>query len=201
MRCARGREMCARTCGSRRETCAGAPQRGWSVWGNAPQSDRAPYLVDHVLKLSLGRVLAERAHDSAQLLRGDGAVTILVEQGEGLLELGNLLLCTDTHHNSAPAPATEQTVALVSFGVRPPLISNPASIGASPRHRHTHGAGAGWAGDALRHGSSPPAPVRARRCSRPPPPAHTSQLVSHSNAGDGDGAAPSEFSVFCPSLS
>ena len=84
--------MCARTCGSRRETCAGAPQRGWSVWGNAPQSDRAPYLVDHVLKLSLGRVLAERAHDSAQLLRGDGAITILVEEGKCLLELCNLLL-------------------------------------------------------------------------------------------------------------
>jgi hypothetical protein len=67
--------------------------------GDAPQSVRepsSPYLVDHVLELSLGRVLAERAHDSAQLLRGDGTVTILVEQGEDLLDLGNLLLCSDT---------------------------------------------------------------------------------------------------------
>ena len=43
------------------------------------------------LKLSLGRVLAERPHDGAELLSGDGAIAILVEQGEGLLELGDLL--------------------------------------------------------------------------------------------------------------
>merc|ERR1719482_1117653 len=49
-------------------------------------------LVDHVLELSLGRVLAERAHDGAKLLGGDGAVTVLVEKGEGLLELSDLLL-------------------------------------------------------------------------------------------------------------
>ena len=47
--------------------------------------------VDHVLKFSLGRVLSERPHDGSQLLGGDGAVAILVEQGEGLLELGDLL--------------------------------------------------------------------------------------------------------------
>ena len=46
--------------------------------------------VDHVLKFSLGRVLSERPHDGSQLLGGDGAVAILVEQGEGLLELGDL---------------------------------------------------------------------------------------------------------------
>merc|ERR1719389_794181 len=49
-------------------------------------------LVDHVLELSLGGVLAEGAHDSSKLLGGDGAIAILVEKGEGLLELSNLLL-------------------------------------------------------------------------------------------------------------
>merc|ERR1719217_1112082 len=49
-------------------------------------------LVDHVLQLSLRRVLAERAHHGAQLLGGDGAVAVLVEQRERLLELGDLLL-------------------------------------------------------------------------------------------------------------
>ena len=43
-------------------------------------------LVDHVLKLGLGGVLAEGAHDGAKLLGGDGAIAILIEQGEGLLE-------------------------------------------------------------------------------------------------------------------
>ena len=47
-------------------------------------------LVDHVLELGLGRVLAEGAHDGAKLLGGDGAIAILVKEGEGLLELGNL---------------------------------------------------------------------------------------------------------------
>merc|ERR1719199_2199718 len=49
-------------------------------------------LVDHVLQLGLSGVLAQRAHDRAQLLGGDGAVTVLVEQRERLLELGDLLL-------------------------------------------------------------------------------------------------------------
>jgi hypothetical protein len=48
-------------------------------------------LVDHVLKLRLGGVLAERAHDGSKLLGGDLTITILVKQGEGLLELGDLL--------------------------------------------------------------------------------------------------------------
>lgn len=42
------------------------------------------HFVDHVLKVSLGRVLAEGAHDCAELLGGDGAIAILIEQGEGL---------------------------------------------------------------------------------------------------------------------
>ena len=49
-------------------------------------------LVDHVLELGLGRVLAEGAHDGAELLGGDGAITVLVEEGESLLELRDLLL-------------------------------------------------------------------------------------------------------------
>jgi hypothetical protein len=35
-------------------------------------------LVDHVLKLSLGRVLAKGAHDSAELLGGDGSISICI---------------------------------------------------------------------------------------------------------------------------
>lgn len=49
-----------------------------------------PYLVDHVLQLSLGGVLAQRPHDGAQLLGRDGAIAVLVEQGERLLELRDL---------------------------------------------------------------------------------------------------------------
>ncbi len=49
-------------------------------------------LVDHVLQLGLGGVLSERPHDGAQLLGRDGAVAVLVEQAERLLELGDLLL-------------------------------------------------------------------------------------------------------------
>lgn len=51
------------------------------------------HFVDHVLELSFRGVLAQGPHDSAQLLGGDGAVTILVKEGEGFLELGNLLFC------------------------------------------------------------------------------------------------------------
>ena len=47
--------------------------------------------VDHVLKLSLGRVLSKRAHDGSELLGGDGTISVLVKEGEGLLELGDLL--------------------------------------------------------------------------------------------------------------
>ncbi len=47
--------------------------------------------VDHVLELGLGRVLSERPHDGAELLGGDGAISVLVKEGEGLLELCDLL--------------------------------------------------------------------------------------------------------------
>merc|ERR1711924_509112 len=49
-------------------------------------------LVDHVLELSLRRVLTEGAHHRPELLRRDRAATVLVEEGECLLELRNLLL-------------------------------------------------------------------------------------------------------------
>ena len=49
-------------------------------------------LVDHVLQFGFRGVLAQRAHHGAELLRGDGTVSILVEEGESLLELGNLLV-------------------------------------------------------------------------------------------------------------
>merc|ERR1719211_160116 len=48
--------------------------------------------VDHVLQLSLCGILPKRPHHGAKLLGGDGSVTILVEQGERLLELCDLLL-------------------------------------------------------------------------------------------------------------
>ena len=44
------------------------------------------------LQLHLGGVHAQRGHDGAQLLGGDGAVPVLVEHREHLLELRNLLL-------------------------------------------------------------------------------------------------------------
>merc|ERR1719203_1429887 len=50
------------------------------------------HLVDHVLQVSLSRVLTQRPHDRAQLLCGDGTITILIEEREGLLELSDLLL-------------------------------------------------------------------------------------------------------------
>jgi len=44
-------------------------------------------LVDHVLKLGLGGVLSQGAHDGSQLLGGDCAITVFVKQGERLLKL------------------------------------------------------------------------------------------------------------------
>lgn len=43
--------------------------------------------VDHVLQLGLGGVLAKGAHHGAEFFDGDGAIAVLVEEGEGLLEL------------------------------------------------------------------------------------------------------------------
>ena len=45
------------------------------------------HLVDHVLQLGLRGVLSQRPHHCAQFFGGDGAVTVLVEQRERLLEL------------------------------------------------------------------------------------------------------------------
>merc|ERR1719333_1352620 len=54
--------------------------------------------VDHILKLSFSRILAQGAHDSSQLLSSDGAITILVKEREGLLEFSNLLLSQPVRH-------------------------------------------------------------------------------------------------------
>jgi hypothetical protein len=48
------------------------------------------HLVDHVSELSIGGVLAKRSHHSSELFRGDGSVSVFVEQREGLLELSDL---------------------------------------------------------------------------------------------------------------
>lgn len=53
------------------------------------------HFIDHVLQLCLGGVLPQGPHHRPQLLGGDGAVAILVEQGERLLEL-----YTTTHKHS-----------------------------------------------------------------------------------------------------
>lgn len=53
----------------------------------APEPTVCVHLIDHVLELRLGRVLTQRPHDGAELLGGDGSVSVLVEQREGLLEL------------------------------------------------------------------------------------------------------------------
>lgn len=45
------------------------------------------HLVDHVLKLGLGGVLPQGAHHRPELLGGDGAVAVFIEQRERLLEL------------------------------------------------------------------------------------------------------------------
>jgi hypothetical protein len=50
------------------------------------------------LKLSLGRVLPERAHDGTELLGGDRAISILIKKGERFLELRNLLISERVCH-------------------------------------------------------------------------------------------------------
>ena len=47
--------------------------------------------INHILEFSFCGVLSKWSHDCAQLLGGDGAVTIFVEEREGLFEFGNLL--------------------------------------------------------------------------------------------------------------
>jgi hypothetical protein len=42
------------------------------------------------LEFGFSGVLAQRSHDSAEFLGGNGAITILVEQGEGFLEFSDL---------------------------------------------------------------------------------------------------------------
>lgn len=44
------------------------------------------HFIDHVLQFCLCGILAQRAHDCAQLFGCDGAISILVKEWEGLLE-------------------------------------------------------------------------------------------------------------------
>merc|ERR1740117_2348858 len=66
------------------------------------------HLIDHVLKLCFGWVLSKRSHHCSQFLRGDGTVTILIEQGEGLLELGNLFLGQLVSHDEWKMCSTQK---------------------------------------------------------------------------------------------
>ena len=56
-------------------------------------------LIDHVLELSLGWVLTKGAHDSTKFLGGDGAITVLIEEGESFLELSNLFFSQIVSHS------------------------------------------------------------------------------------------------------
>jgi hypothetical protein len=55
-------------------------------------------LANHVAQLGLGWVLTKRTHDGAELLGGDLAIAVLVEQREGLLELGDLFFRESISH-------------------------------------------------------------------------------------------------------
>lgn len=44
------------------------------------------HLIDHVLQLGFSGVLSQGSHHCPQLLGGDGTISILVKEGEGLLE-------------------------------------------------------------------------------------------------------------------
>ena len=90
--------------------------------------------VDHVLDLSLSRVLAEGAHDDAELLGGDGAITVLVEGGEGVLELGNLLLggellaiITVSVSSSSSLPSSLSASSLASWAAKAHSLNRCAS--------------------------------------------------------------------------
>jgi 3-oxoacyl-[acyl-carrier-protein] synthase III len=65
---------------------------------------------ERYLKLSLGGVLAERAHDGTKLLGGDGAIAVLVKKAKRLLELGNLLLSQLVSHSSGRKRKGKETM-------------------------------------------------------------------------------------------
>ena len=68
-------------------------------------------LVDHVLQFSLGGVLIQRSHHGSQLFGGDGAIAILVEQREGLLELCDLLFSQLVRHGKVSRVAMPREMA------------------------------------------------------------------------------------------
>lgn len=59
-------------------------QRGWA---GSQELTVSVHLIDHVLQFGLSGVLPQRPHHSPQLLGSNGAIPILVEEGEGFLEL------------------------------------------------------------------------------------------------------------------
>merc|ERR1719218_220464 len=46
--------------------------------------------VDHILEFGLCGVLTKGSHDSAKFFGGDGAISVLIEQGKGFLEFSDL---------------------------------------------------------------------------------------------------------------
>merc|ERR1712060_956775 len=84
-----GQEQAEQGGGVRKE---GLQSHSASYRENGPSVDATSAGVQAVLQLSLSRVLAKRAHDGPELLGGDGAITVLVEQRESFFELGDLLL-------------------------------------------------------------------------------------------------------------
>ena len=54
-----------------------------------------------ILELCLSGVLAQQSHHSSQILGGNGAISILVEEGEGFLELCNLFFGQMVSHGEA----------------------------------------------------------------------------------------------------
>ena len=50
------------------------------------------HLVDHILKFGFSRVLAERAHNSAEFFGCDGDIAVLVVPGKGFFEFSDLFI-------------------------------------------------------------------------------------------------------------
>merc|ERR1719387_2080341 len=75
-----------------------ARHQGQELWEIDCSVPIGIYLVNHVLELSFGWILAQRAHHRTQLLCRDRAVAVLVEERERLLELRNLFLCQLVSH-------------------------------------------------------------------------------------------------------
>lgn len=90
------------------------------------------HFVDHVLKFSFCGILAERSHDGAQLLGGDCAIAVLVEQRECLLELGNLFFCQLVSlYKIAKNKQINTSVIKHVYAAPPPIQSRSHALSAS----------------------------------------------------------------------